>query len=121
MYARSGVLPSQLYQGKVTEELHLARQKWGRLCGNSRYNCCFVCVDASLPVLDQFVDKRVDRMIEAGLLDEVYNIYNLNADYTRGLRQAIGVREFEDFLSAQMDYFQESASPKNADISLRQS
>jgi len=39
-------------------------------------------------------------MIEAGLLEEVYNIYTLNADYTRGLRQAIGVREFEDFLHA---------------------
>uniref|UniRef100_A0A5B6YKJ1 Putative tRNA dimethylallyltransferase 2 n=1 Tax=Davidia involucrata TaxID=16924 RepID=A0A5B6YKJ1_DAVIN len=37
-------------------------------------------------------------MVDAGLLNEVYDIYNLNADYTRGLRQAIGVREFEDFL-----------------------
>uniref|UniRef100_A0A2P2JL97 Uncharacterized protein MANES_11G158700 n=1 Tax=Rhizophora mucronata TaxID=61149 RepID=A0A2P2JL97_RHIMU len=37
-------------------------------------------------------------MINAGLLVEVYEIYNLNVDYTRGLRQAIGVREFEDFL-----------------------
>lgn len=39
-------------------------------------------------------------MIEAGLLEEVYDIYTLNADYKRGLRQAIGVREFEDFLRA---------------------
>lgn len=37
-------------------------------------------------------------MIDAGLLNEVYNIYNPNADYTRGLKQAIGVREFEEFL-----------------------
>lgn len=37
-------------------------------------------------------------MMEAGLLNEVYNIYCPNSDYTRGLRQAIGVREFEDFL-----------------------
>ncbi|KAK3205779.1 hypothetical protein Dsin_019825 [Dipteronia sinensis] len=37
-------------------------------------------------------------MIDAGLLHEVYDIYNVNADYTRGLQQAIGVREFEDFL-----------------------
>lgn len=28
---------------------------------------------------------------------------NLNADYTRGLRQAIGVREFEHFLSVYVD------------------
>lgn len=56
-------------------------------------------MDASLPVLDRFVDQRVDSMIDAGLLDEVYEIYTRNADYTRGVRQAIGVREFESFLN----------------------
>lgn len=56
-------------------------------------------MDASLPVLDRFVDQRVDSMIDAGLLDEVYKIFSRNADYTRGFRQAIGVREFESFLS----------------------
>lgn len=56
-------------------------------------------MDASLPVLDRFVDQRVDSMIDAGLLDEVYEIFTRNADYTRGFRQAIGVREFENFLS----------------------
>lgn len=57
-------------------------------------------MDASLPVLDQFVEQRVDCMIDAGLLNEVYEIFTRNADYTRGLRQAIGVREFEFFLRA---------------------
>ena len=83
--------------------LHVAGQNWGQV-KNFRYNCCFVCVDASLPVLDQYVEQRVDCMIEAGLLNEVFDIYNPNADYTRGLRQAIGVREFENFLR---DYFLE--------------
>ncbi|KAJ1440647.1 P-loop containing nucleoside triphosphate hydrolase [Sesbania bispinosa] len=69
-------------------------QKWGQV-DSLRYDCCFICVDASLPVLDRYVDHRVDCMIDAGLLNEVYNIYNLHADYSRGLRQAIGVREFE--------------------------
>ncbi|GAB4849806.1 hypothetical protein Ancab_004604 [Ancistrocladus abbreviatus] len=72
---------------------------WGRL-DNSRYNCCFICVDASLAVLDEYVGQRVDQMINAGLLDEMYDIYTQNADYTQGLRQAIRVREFEDFLTA---------------------
>ncbi|XP_052196625.1 tRNA dimethylallyltransferase 2 isoform X2 [Diospyros lotus] len=92
LYGRYGVLPSKLLQGKAMEN-------WGR-AQNFRYNCCFICVDASLPVLDKYVEQRVDRMVEAGLLDEVFDIYNLNMDYTRGLRQAIGVREFEDFLKA---------------------
>jgi tRNA dimethylallyltransferase len=34
-------------------------------------------------------------MMDAGLLDEVYNMYDPNAFYTQGLRQAIGVREFD--------------------------
>lgn len=75
----------------------MAGQNWGRV-DNFRYNCCFICVDASLPVLDRYVEERVDCMIEAGLLHEVFEIYNPNADYTRGLRQAIGVQEFENFL-----------------------
>lgn len=74
------------------------------------------------------MEQRVDLMIEAGLLNEVYDIYNLNADYTRGMRQAIGVREFEDFLCAnnsevqkdKNNSSQESDSVKNADTSLGQ-
>ncbi|CAL5352649.1 unnamed protein product [Camellia sinensis] len=92
LYARFGVLPSKLLQEKAMEN-------WGQ-ADNFRYHCCFICVDASLPVLDKYVEQRVDRMVDAGLLNEVYDIYNLNVDYTRGLRQAIGVREFEDFLKA---------------------
>ncbi|KMT05533.1 hypothetical protein BVRB_7g176560 [Beta vulgaris subsp. vulgaris] len=121
MFTHSGVLPSQHFQGNMTE-------KWGRLGGNSRYDCCFVCVDASLPVLDRFVEQRVDQMMEAGLLNEVYDIYNMNADYTRGLRQAIGVREFEDLLCAvlsearkeNVNSSKESSSVKDADISFKQ-
>ncbi|XP_043702805.1 tRNA dimethylallyltransferase 2 isoform X2 [Telopea speciosissima] len=90
LYAHHSVLPSKLFQGKAAE-------RWGRV-DDFRYDCCFICVDASLPVLDQYVEQRVDQMIGAGLLKEVYDIYSPNADYTRGLRQAIGVREFEDFL-----------------------
>ncbi|KAL9235452.1 hypothetical protein vseg_010210 [Gypsophila vaccaria] len=93
LFFQTGILPSKFFQDKINE-------KWGCLGDDSRYDCCLISVDASLPVLDQFVDQRVGRMIENGLLNEAYDIYTMNADYTRGLRQAIGVREFEDFLSA---------------------
>ncbi|KAI3924922.1 hypothetical protein MKW98_031173 [Papaver atlanticum] len=105
LYERSGVLPSKLFQAKGAEVCapcpleFLRDQNWGRV-DNSRYDCCFICVDVSLPVLDKYVEQRVNRMIDAGLLNEVYDIYNANADYTRGIRQAIGVREFEDFVSS---------------------
>lgn len=36
-------------------------------------------------------------MVDVGLFDEVYDIYKLGVDYIRGLRQFIGVREFENF------------------------
>ncbi|KAA8525311.1 hypothetical protein F0562_007166 [Nyssa sinensis] len=59
---------------------HFCRgQNWGRV-ENFRYNCCFIYVDASLPALDQYVEERVDHMVDAGLLNEAYDIYNLNAD-----------------------------------------
>ncbi|GAU41439.1 hypothetical protein TSUD_98350 [Trifolium subterraneum] len=90
LYSRTGVLPSKVFQGQAAE-------KWGQ-ADNLRYDCCFISVDASIPVLDRYVEQRVDDMMDAGLLNEVYDIYTMNADYTRGLRQAIGVREFEDLL-----------------------
>lgn len=77
--------------------LLVAGQNWGRV-DNSRYDFCFLCVNASLSTMDPFVNKRVDHMVDAGLLMEVVDIYTLDADYTKGLRQAIGVREFEFFL-----------------------
>ncbi|KAK3021675.1 hypothetical protein RJ639_047509 [Escallonia herrerae] len=142
LYTRSGMLPSKLLQGKTMEAfrilksnylalisllgpwlvvsvilylttlLHVAGQNWGRV-DNFRYNCCLICVDASLPVLDQYVERRVDCMVAAGLLKEVYHIYSLNADYTRGLRQAIGVREFEDFLR---EYLSERPNGREKDF-----
>ncbi|XP_010313190.1 adenylate isopentenyltransferase isoform X1 [Solanum lycopersicum] len=90
LYARFGVIPSKLLQEKTVEN-------WGQV-DNSRYDFCFLCVNASLTTLDPFVDRRVDHMVDAGLLKEVLDIYVMNADYTKGLRQAIGVREFESFL-----------------------
>lgn len=71
-------------------------QNWGRPT-QSRFDCCFLWVDADLHVLDSYVNQRVDCMMDAGLLDEVYDIYDPNAFYTQGLRQAIGVREFDEF------------------------
>ncbi|KAK6936170.1 hypothetical protein RJ641_033200 [Dillenia turbinata] len=113
LYARTSVLPSKLVIMlmcillslksqpvmflKYLVMLYVAGQNWTK-ADNFRYNCCFICVDASLPTLDHHVEQRVDTMIESGLLNEVYDIYKPDADYTRGLRQAIGVREFEKFL-----------------------
>ncbi|KAH0903807.1 hypothetical protein HID58_043310 [Brassica napus] len=74
----------------------LANHSSGPLLNN--YECCFIWVDVSLPVLNSFVSKRVDRMMEAGLLDEVRQVYDPKADYSVGIRRAIGVPELHEYL-----------------------
>ncbi|BAT87417.1 Adenylate isopentenyltransferase [Vigna angularis] len=66
-----------------------------------RYKCCFLWVDVSLPVLHSSLQARVDRMIDAGQVNEVREFFDPRADYTRGIRRAIGVPEFDDFLRAE--------------------
>ncbi|EYU43837.1 hypothetical protein MIMGU_mgv1a020459mg [Erythranthe guttata] len=52
----------------------------------SRYECCFLWVDVSLPVLHYFVSKRVDRMVVAGLVDEARELFaGAGGDYSRGI------------------------------------
>ncbi|TKY72109.1 Adenylate isopentenyltransferase 5 [Spatholobus suberectus] len=66
-----------------------------------RYECCFLWVDVSPPVLHSSLQARVDRMIEAGQVDEVREFFDPRADYSKGIRRAIGVPEFDDFLTAE--------------------
>lgn len=63
----------------------------------SRYECCFLWVDVGMPVLHSFVSDRVDRMVDRGMVDEVRDFYRPNADYSKGIRRAIGVPEFDEF------------------------
>ncbi|EPS74098.1 hypothetical protein M569_00657, partial [Genlisea aurea] len=90
LFSWFGALPSKLLGGQV-----VCSSEWGKI---DRYDCCFICLDASLPELDDHVNRRVDLMVSSGLFKEVYGIYDPDSDYSRGLRQAIGVREFEDVL-----------------------
>ncbi|KAF6136374.1 hypothetical protein GIB67_028064 [Kingdonia uniflora] len=64
----------------------------------AKYDCCFLWVDVSLPVLHSFVSDRVDRMVEMGLVDEVRRLFKPDGDYSRGIRRAIGVPEMDWYL-----------------------
>ncbi|KAJ8622644.1 hypothetical protein MRB53_031173 [Persea americana] len=73
----------------------------------ANYDCCFLWVDVSMPVLRSFVWERVDKMVEAGLMEEVKGVFNREADadfYTRGIRRAIGVPEMDSYLRAEDSY-----------------
>ncbi|XP_075507223.1 adenylate isopentenyltransferase 3, chloroplastic-like [Primulina tabacum] len=70
----------------------------------SRYDCCFLWVDVSMPTLHSFVSDRVDRMVERGMVDEVRDLFNPQADYSRGIRRAIGVPELDNFFRIESFY-----------------
>ncbi|CAD6207254.1 unnamed protein product [Miscanthus lutarioriparius] len=64
-----------------------------------RYECCFLWVDAQLPVLHDFVARRVDEMCRRGLVDEVAAAFDpRRTDYSRGIWRAIGVPELDAYL-----------------------
>ncbi|KAK9070110.1 hypothetical protein SSX86_010509 [Deinandra increscens subsp. villosa] len=67
----------------------------------SRYDVCFLWVDVAMPVLHRFVSDRVDRMVAAGIVEEVRKMYKPNADYSKGIRRAIGVPEFDSYFRAE--------------------
>ncbi|KAI3720045.1 hypothetical protein L6452_20952 [Arctium lappa] len=65
-----------------------------------RYECCFIWVDVCLPVLNQYLSKRVDEMLDSGMVEELAEFYR-SGEHMRvkrsGLGQAIGVPEFEGY------------------------
>ncbi|KAK6146128.1 hypothetical protein DH2020_019997 [Rehmannia glutinosa] len=63
----------------------------------SKYECCFLWVDVSMPVLHSFVGKRVDQMVEGGLVAEAREFFEPGGDYSHGIRLAIGVPELDEF------------------------
>eukprot|EP00058_Branchiostoma_floridae_P024424 XP_002609914.1 hypothetical protein BRAFLDRAFT_90703 [Branchiostoma floridae] len=93
---------STLLQGQSMQE------GGGALGGPLRYtNTCILYLSCRQEVLDERLDKRVDTMLEQGLLDELahfhseYNKEIVNAnrqDYTRGIFQSIGFKEFHKYL-----------------------
>uniref|UniRef100_A0A0E0JJ55 adenylate dimethylallyltransferase (ADP/ATP-dependent) n=1 Tax=Oryza punctata TaxID=4537 RepID=A0A0E0JJ55_ORYPU len=62
-----------------------------------QHELCFLWVDSHLPVLHRYVRHRVDRMMELGLVDEVRELFRLDADYSRGIRRSIGVPEMDTY------------------------
>ncbi|KAG6878762.1 hypothetical protein C0993_008061 [Termitomyces sp. T159_Od127] len=66
---------------------------------------CF-WLHAEQPVLETRLDERVDTMIERGLLSEIREMRQIATsadngdDYTLGIYQSIGYKEFHDYLSA---------------------
>lgn len=58
---------------------------------------CFLWVDVSMHMLRSVLSKRVDEMVELGLVEEARRFYAPGGDYGRGIRRAIGVPEMDQF------------------------
>jgi len=102
---------------KHSQILEEQRQSGGLLGGGLRYpmeQLVIFWVQCEQKILDQRCDKRVDQMIAEGLLGEMQVFHeeynkkraegaaadeeNNSADYTVGIFQSIGFKEFHDYL-----------------------
>nr|XP_010938767.1 adenylate isopentenyltransferase 5, chloroplastic-like [Elaeis guineensis] len=63
----------------------------------SQYECCFLWLDVELPLLHSFVSARMDKMVAQGLVEEARSLFHADADYSRGIRRAIGVPEMDHY------------------------
>uniref|UniRef100_A0AC11CPZ0 tRNA isopentenyltransferase 1 n=1 Tax=Ovis aries TaxID=9940 RepID=A0AC11CPZ0_SHEEP len=93
-----------------SEFLHRQRAEegGGPLGGPLKFpNPCILWLHAEQTVLDERLDKRVDNMLAAGLLDELrdfhkrYNekkVAENSQDYQHGIFQSIGFKEFHEYL-----------------------
>ncbi|CAN1196243.1 Adenylate isopentenyltransferase 3, chloroplastic [Linum perenne] len=68
------------------------------------YECCLLWLDVSIPVLHEFVSKRVDEMVESGMVEEVRAMFDpdRSMDYSKGIRKSIGVPELDTYLRAEL-------------------
>ncbi|KAL6010873.1 hypothetical protein ACLOJK_001315 [Asimina triloba] len=66
-----------------------------------RYDCCFIWVDVDRRVLDDYLARRVDDMLDAGMFEELASFFGGSglppASERVGLLQAIGLPEFEQY------------------------
>ncbi|XP_060215809.1 adenylate isopentenyltransferase-like [Lycium barbarum] len=74
-----------------------------------RFNCCFIWVDVKTPVLNQYLDKRVDEMMKTGMYEELEEFFKENgfgsgSGRVAGLWKAIGVPEMEGYFRKKKSY-----------------
>ncbi|KAK7492875.1 hypothetical protein BaRGS_00015822 [Batillaria attramentaria] len=98
--------------GVPMSAIHNAQHASGRtpgLSGGLRYpNSCVLWLRSGQTVLDERLDKRVEQMLEHGLVLELHELHTQyldsvavrdgKPDYTLGIFQSIGFKEFHEYL-----------------------
>ncbi|XP_041096679.1 tRNA dimethylallyltransferase isoform X2 [Polyodon spathula] len=90
----------------------------GGLGGPLRFhNSCIFWLHADLEALDERLNKRVDEMLSAGLIEELRDFHNRfnehkiqtdSQDYQHGIFQSIGFKEFHEYLTVECSASEES-------------
>uniref|UniRef100_M8BNI9 tRNA Delta(2)-isopentenylpyrophosphate transferase n=1 Tax=Aegilops tauschii TaxID=37682 RepID=M8BNI9_AEGTA len=62
------------------------------------HDCLFLWLDAAPGMMEWYTGLRVDDMVRRGLVDETRAAFEEGADYTRGVRRAIGLPEMHEYL-----------------------
>ncbi|XP_021836837.2 adenylate isopentenyltransferase 1, chloroplastic-like [Spinacia oleracea] len=91
-----------LLANEFNKDLNVFSESGAQVCSELRYNCCLIWIDVSLPVLDEYIKKRVDDMIDSGGLNELAKFHQydmLHLEPNVGLTKSIGVPEFKEYVS----------------------
>nr|BAE47444.1 adenylate isopentenyltransferase [Oryza sativa Japonica Group] len=67
------------------------------------YDCLFLWTDVAPDLLRWYTAARVDDMVRRGLVGEARAGFDAGADYTRGVRRAIGLPEMHGYLLAERE------------------
>jgi hypothetical protein len=84
----------EIFDSTRTKPSELFRRKAAAGAAWRFHRRCLLWLDAERDVLGASLDARVQQMVERGLLCEVAPLLRRPGDFSRGLAQAIGVREF---------------------------
>ncbi|XP_055911451.1 tRNA dimethylallyltransferase [Eupeodes corollae] len=110
VYQKSGETLTSIFENQRSEA------GGNRLGGPLRYpNTILFWLRCNQDVLNERLEKRVDSMLELGLLPEIRNFYKENLidscenKYTKGILQTIGLKEFIPYL----EQFNEEDDQKN--------
>lgn len=84
--------------GKTKTEMEVLSRK-----NKPEYNFLKFAIDMKRDVLYERINKRVDIMIESGLVDEVKNILNKYNEFPTAM-QALGYKEVKEYLDGKINY-----------------
>ncbi|GAA5879550.1 hypothetical protein JCM16303_003248 [Sporobolomyces ruberrimus] len=94
-----------VWEGRRWEDVVAAQQE--KRSEGSRFRTLIFWLYAENEKLHPRLDGRVDKMIERGLLNELDELWEIaqapatgTTDYSKGIYQAIGYKEFEPYLTA---------------------